>query len=134
MATAKMHTAVTNSLQLSTVFFEGDIIPCSHSVKENMGASEQTQYTVDNVTMTSRTVSNQCRARVCIVCPVTDARTFCSLAHAETIPEDIRAGQDVHMRGLAQPPWPIKLVGGQIQGSSCVTVIGPLYNCYMPSP
>lgn len=47
-------------------------------------------------------------------------------------PEDVRAGQYVHMGGLAHATRPIKLVGGQVKGGCGVTMIGSLHDSHMP--
>ncbi len=48
------------------------------------------------------------------------------------LPEDVRAGQDMHMGGLAHATRPIKLVGGQVKGSCGVTMIGSFHDSHMP--
>jgi len=48
------------------------------------------------------------------------------------MPEDVRAGQDVHMGGLAHATRPIKLVGGQVKGSCGVTMIGSFHDSHVP--
>ena len=48
------------------------------------------------------------------------------------LPEDVRAGQDMHMGGLAHATRPIKLVGGQVKGGCGVTMIGSFHDSHMP--
>lgn len=50
-----------------------------------------------------------------------------------SLPEDIRAGQNMHMGRLAQSTGTIKLVRGQVQGGSGVSMICSLYHSNMPS-
>lgn len=49
------------------------------------------------------------------------------------IPVDIGTGQHMHMGGLAQTPWPIKLVWGEVQSGCGVAMVSTLHDCHMPS-
>lgn len=48
------------------------------------------------------------------------------------MPEDVGAGQDMHMGGLAHATRPVKLVGGQVKGGCGVTMIGSFHDSHMP--
>ncbi|KAA6425591.1 MAG: hypothetical protein FRX49_04488 [Trebouxia sp. A1-2] len=48
------------------------------------------------------------------------------------MPEDVRAGQDMHMGGLAHATRPIKLVGGQVKRGCGVTMIGSFHDSHVP--
>lgn len=49
-------------------------------------------------------------------------------------PVDIRAWQHMHMGRLAHTPWPIKLVGGQVQGGGGMAMVSALHDSHMPCP